>query len=152
MDMAFGPPVDLDALGSSVVEMRPPDNGDFCEVRYASGEVDRFIRCVLALPVPRLNSEFRFGVWMSVSQRTWDIYGDGFETENYAEDVCFGYLMHDIADYPGSRLLHADIVLYNNGKRPLVRLHDADHPLVRAQSEGVDLPQIERWVAQSHRR
>jgi len=151
LDLAFGPPVDWASLSEEVRQVSR-SNDDFCEVHYSPDRIDRFIRCILPLPVPRIASEFRFGVWMSVSERSWDIYWAGFDTEDYSEDGCFGYLMHEIPEYLGSHLLHADVWFRNNGQRPRVELQNADHPLVRAQRDGIDVTQIERWVAISHQK
>ncbi|TGU18065.1 DUF2199 domain-containing protein, partial [Mesorhizobium sp. M4B.F.Ca.ET.150.01.1.1] len=82
-------------------------NDDFFLFFYATGQTDRFIRCLLALPVPQLSDEFCFGVWMSVSERSWNVYRDGYDSGQYEDELCFGYLMHDIPEYPSSMHLHA---------------------------------------------
>jgi len=150
MDMAFDAPVNREALEDGA-RSTFRKNDDFCEVRRASGKTDRFIRCLLPLPVPQLSDEFCFGVWMSVSENSWNVYRDGYDSGHYEEELCFGYLMHDIPEYEGSLLLHANVVFQSGNLRPKVFLHDADHPLVAAQRDGVDVAQIERWVALAHR-
>ncbi|PBB94292.1 hypothetical protein CK215_02315 [Mesorhizobium sp. WSM3864] len=149
-DIAFGAPVNPDAL-DEVARSTFRKNDDFCVVSYATGQTDRFIRCLLPLPVPQLSEEFCFGVWMSVSERIWNVYRAGFDSGQYEDELCFGYLMHDIPEYPSSMHLHANVVFQPGNLRPRVFLHDADHPLVAAQREGVDVRQIERWVALTHR-
>jgi hypothetical protein len=108
MDMALASPVNWDNLDRETRAASQLDD-DFCEVRYPNGEAHRFIRCVLPLPVHRIAGEFRLGVWMSVSERSWDIYRIGFDSGVYGEEGCFGYLMHEVPDYRGSFLLHADV-------------------------------------------
>jgi len=149
MDMSFDGPVDFDALDEETAQVAHVDS-DFCEVRYSTGEVDRFIRCLLPLPVPEIANEFCFGVWMSVSEASWNVYRDGFDTGSYGSPGCFGYLMHVIPEYEGSYLLHAD-VRFQSRLRPRVMLHETDHPLYAAQRDGVDVRQVERWVALTHR-
>ena len=149
LDAAFKPPVDWDALDDEGRQTAKV-NDDFCAVRFPDGRIDRFIRCILPLPVPRISSEFRFGVWMSVSQASWNIYDAGFDSGEYSQPSCFGYLMNGISDYEGSRLLHADILFEPGRARPTVKLHDADHPLVLAQRNGVAVEQVERWAAMMH--
>lgn len=148
--MALGLPVDWDALDRETRAASQLDD-DFCEVRYSSGEVDRFIRCLLPLPVRRISSEFRFGVWMSVSERSWDVYRIGFDSGVYGEAACFGYLMHEIPDFEGSFLLHADVFFQPGKLRPNVFLQEGKHPLIAAQRQGIDVAQIERWAALVHR-
>ena len=150
MDFALALPLDWDDLDPATRAASHLDE-DFCEVRYSNGEVSRFIRCVLPLPVPRIASEFRFGVWISVSERSRDIYRIGFESGEYGEEGCFGYLMHEVPEYEGSYLLHANVFFQPEKLRPNVFLQDAEHPLVTAQRHGIEVAQIERWAALSHR-
>jgi len=92
MDMALHVPVDPEGFDQETRAALRQDE-DFCEVRHSSGQVDCLIRCLLPLPVPSTSSEFRFGVWMSISERSWDIYKLGFDGGTYSEEGCFGYLM-----------------------------------------------------------
>lgn len=149
MDMSFRPPVEWSWLDDDA-RRASWANEDFCEIRFSANEIDRFIRCILPLPVPRLQSEFRFGVWMSVSDQSWDIYKAGFHSGDYAQDGCFGYLSDKIPEYPGSSGLHANVWFGDGRQRPTVELQDADHPLVQAQRSGIDVTQIERWIAATH--
>lgn len=149
MDLAFGPPVDWDALDDAMRQASLLDD-DFCLLDYRDGRVDRFIRGILPLPMPELGSDFHFAVWVSVSEKSWSVYRDGFEGRGYAEPGCFGYLMNEIPDYPGSFLLHVDVLFNDDGWRPTVELHEIDHPLVAAQHDGVTIAQIERWAASTH--
>lgn len=149
MDLFFGEPVDWEALDRPTRRRSFVDE-DFCEVRYADGAVDRFIRCLLHLPVPEFGDDFRFGVWISVSEQSWDIYRKGFGGGSYQTNGCFGYLMHDIPDYPGSFLLNADVWFQPNNLRPVVELHEVEHPLVAAQRNGVDVAQVARWASMTH--
>lgn len=149
MDLSFRPPVEWAWLDDNVKQASWA-NEDFCEIRFSADEVDRFIRGILPLPVPRLDSEFRFGVWVSVSDQSWDIYKAGFYSGDYAQDGCFGYLADKIPEYQGSSGLHANVWFGDGKQRPTVELQDADHPLVQAQRAGIDVMQIERWVAATH--
>jgi hypothetical protein len=149
MDMSFDVPVDWDELDGETREASWSDS-DFCEVRFSTGQVNRFIRCLLPLPVPALSGEFRFGVWMSVSESSWNVYQEGFNTGAYREPGCFGFLTHDIPEYQGSLLLHADVYFQPDRLRPRVILHETDHPLFAAQQDGIEVSQIERWAASMH--
>jgi hypothetical protein len=150
MDLAFQEPGGWNDL-SSDVRGRSDLSDDFCRIDHGGGTVDRFIRCLLPIPVMGLQEEFRFGVWMSVSEASWNVYDGGFDTGVYEREGCFGYLGHTIPDFPGSFLLHADVYFGHQRQRPRVTLHDADHALVRAQKEGVTPEQVERWVAAATR-
>lgn len=149
MDMAFEAPVDRDIIDGGAARIVRLDD-DFCQIAYEAGEVHRFIRCLLPLPVLDIDDEFRFGVWMSVSEASWKVYLAGFGTGRYATEGCFGYLMNEIPDLPSPSHLHADIYFQPDAQRPVVVLHDLPHPLVRAQRHGIELSQIERWAGLMH--
>jgi hypothetical protein len=150
LDLSFPAPVDPETLAAEERRTLRLDD-DFCAVRYASGEVDRFIRCILPIPVPEMEEEFRFGVWISVSAASWEVYEAGFHAGTYAKDTCFGYLMHEIPGFSGSRLSHCDVAFQPGTARPRVFLHESDHPLFYAQRHGVSRAQVEAWVASTHR-
>lgn len=81
MDLVFVPPVDWDSLDART-RLRSFADADFCRIEHATGATHRFIRCLLPLPVPELGSEIRFGVWMSISGESWDIYAGGSKPED----------------------------------------------------------------------
>lgn len=146
MDLAFSEPGGWNQLTEDEKTQSHLDH-DFCLIRYADGTIDRFIRAVLPIPVPELEGEFCFGVWVSVSEKSWDIYSKGFDDGVYDDEVCFGYLMHDLPDFPDTWLMHVDVEFQPGTERPLVFVHESDHPLVDAQANGVSAGQVERWVA-----
>ncbi|MEX0345786.1 MAG: DUF2199 domain-containing protein [Rhizobiaceae bacterium] len=135
----------LDAATKSRSKM----NSDLCIVKYADGHVDRFIRAVLQLPVPETGSTFDFGVWVSVSEASFDDYLEGWDTGTYSREGCFGYLCNELHEFPESTHLHADVEFPPADLRPLVYLHDADHPLVEAQRHGISLSLVEKIAAAS---
>lgn len=69
------------------------------------------------------------------------------ESHGRATSGCFGYLMNDLPGTPTSLLPHADVTFGEHKARPVVWLHDAEHPLVEAQREGVTLERVASWVA-----
>jgi hypothetical protein len=149
MDLHFEAPVDFSLLDRKSRKRSHIDT-DFCEVNLSDGSTQRYVRALLPLPVPQLEDEFRFGVWVSVSEKSWTVYREGFATGHYSEAGCFGYLMHDIPDFEGSELLQCDVWFQPDGLRPVIELHHVDHPLVEAQQNGVEPRQVERWAALIH--
>lgn len=146
MDLAFSAPKPWgDGLDDDVLQ-RSSISDDFCEIIY-DDQTDRFIRVVLPIRVIGLGEEFRFGVWVSVSEASWDIYKQGFATGVYQSEACFGFLANEIGGFPGAFLLHADVLFQPGNQRPIVELHDADHPLVEAQRYGVTIETVEGWIA-----
>ena len=88
-------------------------------------------------------AQFDFGVWISVSERNWDIYWEGFESGKYVEEGCFGYLSNSISVYPDSFNLPADVYFGSGNQRPKVVLHERNHPLVNDQMTGMRVEIIE---------
>jgi hypothetical protein len=146
MDLAFADPVDWEALDDDTINYALIDD-DFCEIHFKDETVDRFIFCLMPFPVPEFDEEFRFGVWVSVSEASWDAYKDGFLVGEYDREGCFGYLANELPDFPDSQLLHVDVWFQPAGRRPRLTLHDVDHPLVAAQNNGIAATQIARWAS-----
>jgi hypothetical protein len=145
MDLAYNAPGPWDGLTHEEREASRLDK-DFCRIVYPDGQRDHFIRAMMLLPVPALDEDFGFGVWVSVSENSWNAYEEGFDSGEYAIKGCFGYLMHHIPGYEGSYLLHCDVKFQPGNQRPTIHLHEVDHPLVEAQLHGVDVAQVEAWV------
>jgi hypothetical protein len=143
--MAFNVPdqwLDLDAKAKKKSKI----NSDFCLIKMPGGEVYRYIRCVMEMPLiggKGVDDQFDFGVWMSISEQSWNIYWIGFRSGKYAEEGCFGYLSNNISTYPNSFNLRADIYFQPDSQRPLVELHSFDHPLVHDQCHGMKIEIVE---------
>jgi hypothetical protein len=63
------------------------------------------------------------------------------------ESSKFAWLCTEIAEYPGSHGLKGCIWLRDDNKRPRLEIEPSDHPLSRAQREGITLSDVERIVA-----
>lgn len=150
LDISYSHPLLWDSLDETS-KARSKLGKDFCLVDSGEDGIDRYIRCVLPIPVIGLEDEFCFGLWMSVSEKTWDIYNAEFDSGTSSLKTCFGYLGNGVLGFPNSFLLHANVEFSNDNQRPRVYLREADHDLVRAQYEGVDIAQVERWIAATHR-
>jgi hypothetical protein len=99
-----------------------------------------FVRAVLQLPlVDGPQKEFDLAVWATLSGYDFKRYIETFEGGRQSElGPMFGYFASDIRQFAGALNLEADLIP-RDGLRPLVRLRDADHPLVRAQRHGIRL-------------
>lgn len=146
MDLGYHSPAGWDDL-TDAERARSHLDEDFCLMRHADGAVDRFIRAVLPIPVPEIEDEFRFGVWVSVSEKSWKSYGKATLESGCELDICFGCLCHDLPDMPESFGLHANVEFQDNGMRPRIFLHEQDHALVEAQMHGVNVAQVEKWAS-----
>jgi hypothetical protein len=123
---------------------------DLCVWTDDDGARAYFIRGLLPIPVADADQVFNYGVWSTLSaasfERVLDLWDDPRRTE---EPPYFGYLSNAIADFPDTLGLHVDVITAELEVRPRLVLHDADHPLVRAQRDGVTTDFV-REVARSH--
>lgn len=165
----------LSRQGSSVTQspmaleydlaMRAPDNwlslkwyqkpfsskgNEFCRIQNGNEDIERYIRCILSLPLKDANGKLRFGVWMSVSKDSWDLYRSGIRSEQYEKESCFGMLGNHLPHFGATFGLHADIIFGRDGERPSVFLHEIDHPLYFAQRDGLHADYIEKLKAKYH--
>lgn len=111
---------------------------DLCRWTDDAGEPSYFIRGVLTIPVVDAGDDLRYGVWSSLSERSfnrvlelWDDPARGHE-EPY-----FGWLSNSLPGYPETLNLALDVVTGDVDHRPQLVLHETDHPLVHEQRRGV---------------
>lgn len=122
-------------------------NEDFCIFDRGNGQMERYIRCILLLPIQEHERSFMFGVWISVSEDSWEIYRDGFESGQYSEDWCHGFLGNEIGPFPDSFILQCEVVFGEDNNRPEVFFYEADHDLVVAQANGISVGKVEEITA-----
>jgi hypothetical protein len=112
---------------------------DFCIV---NGE-HFFVRCVLELSILGTTETFGYGVWSSLSKTNFDIYVDRFDTGDYAEcSPWFGWFSNNLKGYPDTSGLRCNVCPRADLQRPLISLHDIDHPLVREQQDGISFDRL----------
>jgi hypothetical protein len=150
MALAFACPAGWEELDEATLKGSFLDS-DFCVIARPNGGVERYICGLLCFHVPKIDAEFRFVVWLSVSEPSWHAYRAGFGGGHYPAPGCFAYLMNEIPDFEGSFGLTANVWFQPDGLRPIVELHDGDHALPVAQAQGIDISQVERWAATIHR-
>ena len=117
---------------------------DLCTWTDDAGERNFFIRGVLEIPVAYSDERLGYGVWSSLSEdsfrRVVDLWDDPARTE---EPPYFGWLSNSIPGYPETLNLPLDVVVQELETRPLLVLHDGDHPLVEEQRQGIPAPRVQ---------
>lgn len=94
---------------------------DCCVIEYED-QTDRFIRAVLFQEVINSCQDLHYGIWVSLSEKSFDDYNDNFLSEDQ-EGVYFGYLCSHIPGYDFSNAIKTNIVLAKNRQRPEVIPH-----------------------------
>lgn len=107
---------------------------DFCVL----GGKHFFVRAVLEIPVIGGPESWSFGCWTTLSRSNFDKYVNGFDDGEY-EDMgpWFGWLCNHLKGYFEGEPEGVDVYPQTSRQRPKLVVRDVDHPLARAQSEGI---------------
>jgi hypothetical protein len=113
---------------------------DLCTI--TDGEhTDYFVRAVLEVPIHGVTDPFTWGVWSSLSEKSFRRYVETYDTP-VEGDGFFGWVCNRIPWYPEHGSLATDVVVQLNGQRPRLILHHGssnDHPLIIDQREGITI-------------
>ena len=120
---------------------------DLCVWTDDDGNLAYFIRGLIEIPILESDDTFAYGVWSSLSEKSYDRVVDLWEHPGRAEEPpYFGWLSNSIAGYPETLSLPLDVVTRSGTPRPTFHLHDGDHPLIRDQREGITLADVRNVV------
>jgi hypothetical protein len=118
---------------------------DFCIITHPD-QVDRFIRCTLTQKVNDHCEDLDYGLWVSLSEKSYVDYEKNFKKES-DEKGYFGWLCNDITDYKFSESIPMDVITRKNGERPeLIPHKDFDHPFVKDYYNGISKKDAERRI------
>ncbi|NIG56411.1 DUF2199 domain-containing protein [Chitinophaga sp. Cy-1792] len=119
---------------------------DFCTVNHPD-QTDRFVRGVLFQKITDHCDTLDYGVWTSLSEKSFKDYYDNFNNPEH-EAVYFGWLSNDLADYTFESCIPLNVVCAGDGKRPEFIPHEShDHPFVRDYYNGITKAEAERRIA-----
>jgi hypothetical protein len=115
-------------------------SNDFCSITHGEN-TDYFVRAVLEVPIDGVEDPFLWGVWVSLSKKSFDRYWETYEDP--VEGECFfGWVCNEISVYPYPTTRPADVALQTNNQRPKVVLHrndQEDDQLVSDQVDGISV-------------
>jgi hypothetical protein len=113
---------------------------DFCTITHEEG-TDRFIRAVLEVPIHGLEKPFLWGIWVSLSEKSFERYRETYNSPVEGETF-FGWVCNAIPFYPYPNPRPSDIVVQSGKSRPKALLHRGDpedDPLVIDQVQGISI-------------
>ena len=120
---------------------------DFCTITYTE-QIDRFIRCNLTIRVMDHCEDLVYGLWVSLSEKSFEDYRANFDNENH-EVQYFGWLSNQLPDYPDSTQIPTTVVTQTMNQRPTIVPHENfDHPFVKDYYEGITKVEAERRINQ----
>ncbi len=116
---------------------------DLCTWTDDDGHLNYFIRGVIYIPIPELDETFRYGVWSSLSEQSYErVRALWDEPSRVEEPPYFGWLSNNIPGDPTTLNLPLDVVTDDLELRPRFVLRDADHPLVDEQRAGISVERL----------
>lgn len=126
---------------------------DQCVIESTNGK-SLYLRANLEIPVRGTDRVFTWGVWCSLSERSFDEAARHWDDPRRVHlDPHFGWLCTRIPTYPDTIYLKTLVHHRPPGVRPLVALEPTDHPLAVHQRDGIDRDELwQRVVAHLHPR
>jgi len=143
--IAFDSPYEYRVLSQKDKETIATLSEDLCVIRH-SDQTDQFIRAVLHQYVNDDCQTLDYGVWVSLSEKSYNDYVDNYDNEDH-KATYFGYLSNSLADYEDTLSIRTNVVL--RGKiRPEVIPHDdqLDNDFVKDYYEGIDKETADRRI------
>ncbi|MDB5200665.1 MAG: hypothetical protein JWQ27_74 [Ferruginibacter sp.] len=144
--LVYPAPTNYDLLSQEDKDNFGELDPDFCVIRHPD-QTDRFIRCTMTQKVIDHCEDLEYGVWVSLSEKSFQDYSDNFHNDQH-EATYFGWLSNDL---PGSNFGKAAIpttVFTRTGNnRPLIVPHESfDHPFVRDYYDGISKTAAEQRI------
>lgn len=120
-------------------------DSDFCTIEYPD-RIDRFIRVVLKQKIQKSRLYLEYGLWVSLSEKSYDDYLFNFGNENH-ETLYFGWLSNALPDYPFEKGIPMDVKTKKGNLRPQIYPHlDFDHPFVHDFYHGITKEEAEKRI------
>jgi hypothetical protein len=120
-------------------------DSDFCVIKHLE-QTDRFIRCTLTQKVVDHCEDLEYGLWVSLSEKSFQDYSDNYNNENH-ETTYFGWLCNDIPEYNFEESIPANIVTKTGNQRPEIIPHEScTHPFVHDYYNGITKVEAEKRI------
>jgi hypothetical protein len=145
LDVACDAPDPWLSLNTAEREIRGECSSDQCII----DDENFFIRGCLDIPIIGQDEVFSWGVWVSLSKKSFDRVVELWDTDSRSSEApFFGWLCNNIKIYPDTYALKTNMHLRDNNLRPFIELEPTDHPLAVEQRNGITLKRVEEIVAE----
>ncbi|WP_024873615.1 DUF2199 domain-containing protein [Tolumonas lignilytica] len=115
---------------------------DLCYYKDSDGD-HYFAKVMISIPIHGIQEPFRWGVWTSLSEKNYHHYLENVETTE-PNTVYFGWFCNHLPYYKNTYALAADVYPQNNGLRPILILHEADHEFYRDFVNGITIEKAQQ--------
>lgn len=123
-------------------------NDDFCIIEYPD-QTDRFIRAVLLQEVRNHCKVLDYGIWVTLSEKSFEDYNNHFFDEVY-EAIYFGYLANHIPPHKDALHVHCNVIYTGDNRRPIVVPHKSQresNSFVDAYYIGITIEDAEKRIS-----
>ncbi|GGE46215.1 DUF2199 domain-containing protein [Actibacterium pelagium] len=111
-------------------------SADLCRV----GD-DRFIRCIVALPIRGSDETFAFGAWGSVHPDHFAAYVQAWNSGDWSGfEGCFSWLSNDLPGFESEEPIACNLWIGEPGERPALQAQGG--PLKEAQENGISFDDL----------
>ena len=143
--LTFNSPDNYTVLSEEDKENIAMISDDMCVIQHPD-QVDRFARVTLTQKVTDHCTDLDYGLWVSLSEKSFDDYYDNYNNENHVVTY-FGWLCNDIWDYEFDKSIPMTIYTQPGNRRPIAVPHDDfDHPFVRDYYNGITKAEAEKRI------
>lgn len=98
----------------------------------------QFIRVCLEIPIHGVSEPFLWGVWVSLSRKSFERYTETYE-EPDTGDRYFGWLCNRLPYYESTYALKTQVHPRSAKTRPWIELEDSAHALCRDYRDGISI-------------
>lgn len=118
---------------------------DFCIINY-SDQTDRFIRCTFSQLVTDHCDDLDYGVWVSLSEKSFNDYKDNYNNEAH-EVIYFGWLSNNISEYSFEESVPLNVVTQKGNQRPRIEPHSSfQYPFIDDFYNGITKAEAEKRI------
>ncbi len=143
--LAFMSPDNYDYLSPEAKETIAELDTDFCVINHPE-QTDRFIRCTLTQEVVDHCQNLSYGLWVSLSEKSFTDYKENYNNENH-ETTYFGWLSNSILEYDFNGSIPMTAYTKTGNQRPEIVPHENfDHPFVRDYYNGITKEEAEKRI------
>ena len=146
LDIRLGLPDDVFALSEDERERATEHGEDWCILR--TGAPRYFVRALLEIPVPELETYFGYGHWAELDEAGFERIRALWDDPSGADEPPFAArLANELAPYRATTGLRVLIRLRDVDLLPTTELMDAPHELVADQRGGITAAQAQELAA-----
>ncbi len=118
---------------------------DFCIIKYTD-QTDKFIRCTLTQKLIDHCENLEYGLWVSLSDKSFEDYSENFNNENH-ETKYFGWLSNYLLGYENTTNIPTTVYVKKGNLRPeIIPNDDFEHQFVNDYFNGITRKEAESRI------